>query len=73
MFPILNKLSKKIKFKINKKLKKIYSKNFLDYGQEKRFVYYKKLGLDFRKVLDIGAYDGGWTTMLSASFQNQMF
>ena len=65
---IFPKLYQKIKFKINKKLKKKYSKNFLDYGQEKRFVYYKKLGLDFRKVLDIGAYDGGWTTMFKRIF-----
>ena len=32
-------------------------------NQRKRLEYYKKVNIDFKKVLDIGAYEGEWTKM----------
>ena len=46
-----------IKKKIEKKIKK-YFKIIPEYKQEVRFNYYKSLGINFNKVLDIGAYLG---------------
>jgi len=51
-----------IKKKIEKKIKK-YFKIISEYKQEVRFNYYKSLGINFNKVLDIGAYLGTWKEM----------
>ena len=51
-----------IKKKIEKKIKK-YFKIISEYNQEVRFNYYKSLGINFNKVLDIGAYLGTWKEM----------
>ena len=51
-----------IKKKIEKKIKK-YFKIIPEYKQEVRFNYYKSLGINFNKVLDIDAYLGTWKEM----------
>jgi FkbM family methyltransferase len=37
-------------------------------NQRKRLEYYKKVNIDFKKVLDIGAYEGEWTKMLKSFY-----
>ena len=56
-----------IKKKIEKKIKK-YFKILPQYNQEVRFSYYKTLGINFKKVLDIGAYIGTWKDMFQKIF-----
>ena len=56
-----------IKKKIEKKIKK-YFKILPQYTQEVRLSYYKTLGINFKKVLDIGAYIGTWKDMFQKIF-----
>lgn len=56
-----------IKKKIEKKIKKIL-KIVPDCDQQLRFNYYKTLGVNFKKVLDIGAYLGTWRDMFQKIF-----
>jgi FkbM family methyltransferase len=37
-------------------------------NQRKRLEYYKKVNIDFKKVLDIGAYEGEWTKMFKSFY-----
>jgi len=37
-------------------------------NQRKRLEYYKKVNIDFKKVLDIGAYEGEWTKMFKTFY-----
>jgi FkbM family methyltransferase len=37
-------------------------------NQRKRLEYYKKVNIDFKKVLDIGAYEGEWTKMFKSLY-----
>ena len=56
-----------IKKKVEKKLKR-YLNIIPEYKQEIRFYYYKSLGINFNKVLDIGAYLGTWKEMFEKIF-----
>jgi FkbM family methyltransferase len=37
-------------------------------NQRKRLEYYKKVDINFKKVLDIGAYEGEWTKMFKSFY-----
>ena len=37
-------------------------------NQRKRLQYFKKINIDFKKVLDIGAYEGEWTKMFKSFY-----
>jgi len=37
-------------------------------NQRKRLEYLKKIGIKFKKVLDIGAYEGEWTKMFKSFY-----
>jgi FkbM family methyltransferase len=37
-------------------------------NQRKRLEYYKKVNIDFKKVLDIGAYEGEWAKMFKSFY-----
>lgn len=56
-----------IKKKIEKKIRKFF-KIIPEYSQQVRFNYYKSLGINFKKVLDIGAYLGTWKDMFQKIF-----
>lgn len=53
-----------------------FSQNFLSrmlrkyskHGHKQRFFFYKKQGLNFQKVLDLGAFEGNWTKMFKRLF-----
>ena len=38
----------------------------MNLSQEDRFNFYKKIGIKFNKVLDIGAYEGHWKDMFKS-------
>jgi FkbM family methyltransferase len=42
----------------------------MNLSQEERFKFYKNLGANFNKVLDIGAYEGEWKQMFQNLFPN---
>ena len=62
-------LKDKIKNKIEKKFKKIF-KILPEYDQKKRLCYYKSIGINFDRVLDIGAYIGSWKEMFQTIYPN---
>ena len=62
-------LKDKIKNKIEKKIKKIF-KILPEYDQKKRLCYYKSIGINFDRVLDIGAYIGSWKEMFQTIYPN---
>lgn len=39
-------------------------------NQRKRLQYYKNIDINFKKVLDIGAYEGQWTKMFKTIYPN---
>ena len=42
----------------------------MNLSQEDRFNFYKKIGIKFNKVLDIGAYEGHWKDMFKSIYPN---
>jgi FkbM family methyltransferase len=62
-------LKDKLKSKIEKKIKKTF-KILPEYDQKKRLYYYKSIGINFDKVLDIGAYIGSWKEMFQTIYPN---
>ena len=65
-------LKDKIKNKIEKKIKKIF-KILPEYDQKKRLCYYKSIGINFDRVLDIGAYIGSWKEMFQKYILMRIF
>lgn len=62
---ILEKLKKKINRKQIRNSQLIKNRNE---GHFKRLTFYKNKGINFRNILDIGAYNGSWTLLVKNIF-----
>ncbi len=63
-------LIKKLKNKLIKTQNRGYQLTEKYDGHLKRLNFYKNKGINFLKVLDIGAFEGNWSKMLKKIFPN---